>query len=189
MSTQANISTRRLDRSRFYDDLPLTTFDGLATNTEVNGLTVDGILFNYMVEGIPTNGQLNIDGGPGVTNHVSAPLIVSPRFLGGVQPGTLLLTLPSFADALGYGFAELTSLPLSDATTITVFSGNTAVGSLVYSGSPDPSLTGGFAAICEHCPFQPCRAQLPDRGRLVCGRPYRLQDPQESFPNRVRFFW
>lgn len=140
--------------------LPVITFDGLAYPEEVNGLTVDGVLFNYIVGGIPTNGQLVIDGGPGVTNHVSAPLIVSPRFLGR-EPGTLLLTLPSFADAVGYGFSELSGSQLSDATTITLFSDDAIVGSLVYQGNRDPVFTGGFAGIASTIPFNRLALNFP----------------------------
>jgi hypothetical protein len=93
--------------------------------------------------GTPTNGQVIIDGGPGTTNNVSPPNVVSI----GISTGTLLLTLPTTANALGYGFADLATTTLSDATTITLFNGNTTVGSLVYSGSPDPLFTGGFAGI------------------------------------------
>jgi len=44
----------------------LTTFTGVADGTEVNGLTVNGILFNYSLG----NGQVTIDGGPGTTNNI-----------------------------------------------------------------------------------------------------------------------
>jgi hypothetical protein len=133
----------------FFTGSPVTTFNGLANGTEVNGLTSNGILFNYLVGGTPTNGQVIIDGGPGPTNNVSPPNVVSI----GNHTGTLLLTLPTTANALGYGFADLAETTLSDATTITLFSGNTTVGSLVYSGSPDPVFTGGFAGIESTVPF------------------------------------
>lgn len=44
----------------------LTTFDGLANGTEVNGLIIDGIQFSYS----GGDSQLLIDGGPGITNNV-----------------------------------------------------------------------------------------------------------------------
>jgi hypothetical protein len=133
--------------------LPVTTFDGWATGTEVNGLTVDGILFNYLVDGVPTNGQLTIYGSDNFsTNHVLPPFITSPSFSGSSHPGTLLLTLPTFADALGYGFVEQ-PITLSDATTITLFNGNTSVGSLVYSSFYDAGFPGGFAGIGSTVPF------------------------------------
>ena len=68
--------------------LPVTTFDGLADGTEVNGLTVDGILFNYLVDGIPTNGQLRIYGSDNFsTNHVFPPFITTPSLSGSSPPG------------------------------------------------------------------------------------------------------
>ena len=51
------------------------TFTGLADGTEVNGLTVGGILFNYSLG----NGHVIIDGGPGITNNVAPQNIVSIR--------------------------------------------------------------------------------------------------------------
>src|SRR5215470_14084139 len=77
----------------------LTTFTGLANGTEVNGLIVDGIQFNYSLG----NGLVIIDGGPGPTNNISPPNIVSI----GNDTGTLRLTLPSFVDTFGDGYAIL----------------------------------------------------------------------------------
>jgi hypothetical protein len=41
----------------------LITFTGLANNTEVNGLSLEGVLFSYSLG----NGIVIIDGGPGVS--------------------------------------------------------------------------------------------------------------------------
>ena len=49
------------------------TFTGLANGTEVNGLTVSGVLFSYSLG----SGNVIIDGGPGTTNHIAPPNIVS----------------------------------------------------------------------------------------------------------------
>src|SRR5215472_640389 len=74
----------------------LTTFTGLANGTEVNGLTVDGIQFSYSLG----NGQVIIDGGPGMTNNINPPNIVSV----GNNTGILRLALPLFVDTFGYGY-------------------------------------------------------------------------------------
>src|ERR1700720_1690624 len=55
----------------------LIDFAGLAFGTEVNGLTASGALFNYIVGGSPLNGAVVIDGGPGATNNITPPNIVS----------------------------------------------------------------------------------------------------------------
>jgi len=123
----------------------LTTFTGLANGTEVNGLIVDGIQFNYSLG----NGLVIIDGGPGPTNNISPPNIVSI----GNDTGTLRLTLPSFVDTFGDGYAILNISAVANATTINLFSGATNVGSLSYSGVPDPAFTGGFAGIQSTIPF------------------------------------
>ena len=127
----------------------LTTFTGLADGTEVNGLTVNGILFNYSLG----NGQVQIDGGPGDTNNIAPPNIVSV----GNNTGVLSMTLPSFAGAFGYGYAVLSTGAVTAATTIALFSGANPVGSLSYNGVPDPLFTGGFAGIESTIPFNSVR--------------------------------
>jgi len=127
----------------------LIDFSGLANGTEVNGLSVDGVLFRYTIGGVPTNGAVVIDGGPGTTNNISPPNIVSV----GNNTGTLDMTLPGPTTLFGYGYAILAFGTVADATTISLFSGNTPVGSLSYVGSPDPGFTGGFAGIRSTIPF------------------------------------
>jgi len=117
----------------------LTTFTGLADGTEVNGLIVDGIQFSYSLG----NGQVVIDGGPGVTNNIAPPNIVSI----GNPAGVLTLLLPGLVDRFGYGYAILNTVPVANATTISLFNGVTPVGSLSYNGVIDPNFTGGFAGI------------------------------------------
>jgi len=123
----------------------LTTFTGLADGTEVNGLTRDGLLFQYSLG----NGNLVIDGGPGVTNNISPPNIVSI----GNNTGTLSILLPGSVDTFGYGFALLSTTPLAVGTTITLFNGATNVGSLSYAAALDPIFAGGFAGIQSTIPF------------------------------------
>jgi hypothetical protein len=115
------------------------TFTGLADGTEVNGLVVGGILFNYSLG----NGQVIIDGGPGVTNNVNPQNIVSI----GNPTGILTLTLSGLSNTFGYGYAVLATAAVPSATTITLFNGVTNVGSLAYNGLPDPIFAGGFAGI------------------------------------------
>ncbi|MFN0104926.1 MAG: PEP-CTERM sorting domain-containing protein [Bryobacteraceae bacterium] len=123
----------------------LITFTGLADGTEVNGLSVGGVLFSYSLG----NGMVIIDGGPGITNNVAPPNIVSIGNPGGV----LTLTLPGFFDTFGDGYAILNTVAVLNATTINLFSGATNVGSLSYNGVPDPTFTGGFAGIQSTIPF------------------------------------
>ncbi|MEP6602244.1 MAG: PEP-CTERM sorting domain-containing protein [Nitrospirota bacterium] len=124
---------------------PLITFTGLADGTEVNGLSVGGFQFSYSLG----NGQLVIDGGPGTTNNIAPPNIVST----GNSTGILTILLPSTATAFGYGYAILNTIAVTNATTISVFNGATALGSLSYNGVPDPTFTGGFAGIQSTIPF------------------------------------
>ena len=128
----------------------LTDFTGLANLTEVNGLTVNGILFSYSLG----NGRLVLDGGPGTTNNIQPLNIVSGP---GGNSGVLTLTFPSSMSSFGYGFAVLTTFSVANATTIDLFSGTTNVGSLSYSGAPDPVFAGGFAGIQSTIPFNSAR--------------------------------
>ena len=128
----------------------LITFLGLVDGTEVNGLLFGGVLFSYSLG----SGQVVIDGGPGVTNNVAPPNIVSV----GNNAGVLTLVLPAFSDIFGFGFAVLSTANLLNATTITLFSGATNIGALSYGAAPDPAFSGGFAGIQSVTPFN--RVQL-----------------------------
>jgi hypothetical protein len=123
----------------------LITFAGLPDGTEVNGLSTGGVLFSYSLG----NGIVVIDGGPGVTNNVAPPNIVSL----GNPTGVLTLILPGFFDTFGDGYALLNTVAVLNATTINLFSGATNVGSLSYNAVPDPAFTGGFAGIQSTIPF------------------------------------
>jgi hypothetical protein len=128
----------------------LTTFAGLSTGKEVNNLVVDGLLFQYSLG----NGDVIIDGGPGVTNTISPPNIVSV----GSDNGVLAITFPSLINQFGYGFAILSVAVVPASTTISLFDGAVPVGSLSYGGAPDPLFTGGFAGIQSTLAFN--RAEL-----------------------------
>jgi hypothetical protein len=142
-TTQAGVIT--VGPGAFPASSTLLEFTGLASGTEVNGLTVGGVLFTYSL----ANGMVQIDGGPGTTNNISPPNIVSI----GNDTGILTLTLAGFADLFGYGYAILNTVPVANATTITLFSGAANVGTLSYNGVPDPTFTGGFAGIQSTVPF------------------------------------
>ncbi len=148
-ASNARASTASVGIGAFGAGSTLTTFTGLADGTEVNGLTVNGILFNYSLG----NGQVTIDGGPGTTNNIVPPNIVSV----GNNTGVLSMTLPSSGDMFGYGYAVLNTVAVTAATTISLFSGATPVGSLSYNGVPDPVFTGGFAGIQSTIPFDTVR--------------------------------
>jgi hypothetical protein len=135
---------------------PLLTFNGLATGTEVNGLVVSGVTFSYTIDGTPTNGLVEIDQGPGPTNNIDPPNIVS--LFPGDPSGMLGVTLPASETLFGYGFAIFNHDLVANATTISLFMGSTPVGSLSYSGAPDPDFTGGFVGIQSTIPFN--RAEL-----------------------------
>jgi len=118
----------------------------------VNGLTYNGILFTYQVGGTPLNGGVAIESFNVPTNHVTVPFIATV----GNSRGTLNLALPETVSVFGYGYAaNSTFVPSSPnlITTISLFSGTTALGTLSYSAVPDPGVPGGFAGIESTIPF------------------------------------
>ena len=128
----------------------LINFTGLPDGTEVNGLTVGAVSFSYSLG----NESVIIDGGPGLTNNVDPPNVVSI----GDNSGVLTLTLGGSYALFGFGFAMLTDQSVLNAATITVFDGATNLGNLSYDSAPDPIFSGGFAGIQSTTPFN--RVQL-----------------------------
>ena len=146
----ARASTIAIGIGAFDPGSTLTTFTGLSNGKEVNNLVVDGLLFQYSLG----NGDVVIDGGPGVTNNIAPPNVVSV----GNDSGVLAITFPSLISQFGYGFA-IESFGVNPAsTTISLFDGAVPVGSLSYGGAPDPMFTGGFAGIQSTLAFN--RAEL-----------------------------
>jgi hypothetical protein len=72
--------------------------------------------------------------------------------------GILTVTIPSLVNLFGYGCAVLSTVAVTNATTINLFNGATPVGSLSFSGVLAPNFAGGFAGISSALPFN--RAQL-----------------------------
>jgi len=147
VASRASASVIPITAAAFGPGSTLTTFTGLAQGTEVNGLTVNGLLFGYSLG----NGQAFIDliDGPGDTNNLSRPDVVG----NGATSGVLSVTLPGLASAFGYGYALATTVTVTNATTIALFNGATAVGTLSYTGVADPVFAGGFAGISSTDPF------------------------------------
>ena len=131
------------------------TFGGLPNNTQANGLVVGGVTFVVTLNGATANGLVTVDGGPGMTNNINPPNLVST--IAASQP-TLTVILPGFSTQFGYGFALLAEGTVANATMIELFNGATSVGSLAYMATPDPSFPGGFAGIESTLPFD--RAEL-----------------------------
>jgi hypothetical protein len=117
----------------------------LPDGTEVNGLTVGGLVLSYSLG----NGNVVIDGGPGITNNVAPPNIVSIANGAGI----LGVLLPAPVSTFGYGFAISNMGTVANATTMALFMGATPVGTLSYTGTPDPAFAGGFAGIQSTIPF------------------------------------
>jgi hypothetical protein len=121
------------------------TFDALTSGTEVNNLFYGGVTFTYSLG----DSQIIIGRGPGPTNNIAPANIVSA----GDNTGTLALLLPGFQTIFAYGYAILATNTVASATTITLFSGMTQIGAVSFTGSPDPTFTGGFAGIQSTIPF------------------------------------
>ena len=136
--------------NNFAPDAISLDFSGIALGTEVNALFVDNVLFQVTQNGVPTNGKVIVDAGPGTTNNIAPPNLVSLSNPSGLA---LVVLFPNSTIQFGYGYAILAMSPLSPATTIQLFAGLTPVGSLDFAGSPDPKFTGGFAGLSSTMPF------------------------------------
>jgi len=145
--TAAVASVAPIGAGAFPGSALLVDFDGLADGTEVNGLVVDGLTFSYSLG----NGQVIIDDGPGTTNNIEIPNIVSAP--GGNNSGALTIILPSPATMFGYGYAILSLGDVASATTMSIFEGATPLGSLSFNGASDPIFTGGFAGLASTLEF------------------------------------
>jgi hypothetical protein len=53
----------------------------------------------------------------------------------------------------GFGYAVIALQTVPNAVTVTLFNGATNLGSLGYTGVPDPFFSGGFAGIADATPF------------------------------------
>lgn len=144
-TTNAVASVMSVGAGAFSASDLLVTFTGIPAGTEVNGLAVDGLTFSYSLG----NGQVITDGGPGVTNNISPPNIVSI----GSNAGALTIMLPFAADLFGYGYAILNTTFIASATTMSIFDGVTPAGTLSYDGNLDPTFSGGFAGLVSTRPF------------------------------------
>lgn len=128
---------------------PLITFDGVAAGTAVNGLFVDNVGFQFTINGIQASAAF-IDGGPGITNNITPPDIVSNE---GNAGATLTVMLPTPARVFGYGYAINNVGFVPNATYVELFNGTTSLGIVSFDGKPDPTFTGGFAGVFSSDPF------------------------------------
>ena len=117
---------------------PQVTFSEVASGTSLNGLTINGFKFS---ESTPNASTAPPGSGPGNTNNINNDMALS----GGTLPVGYVLTvgLPGLSSSFGFGYAILGG----DTLNIQLFNGLTSLGSLTYTGTPDPSFNGGFAGI------------------------------------------
>ena len=140
MSSGAAAQVVAIGSGAFSGSPPPITFTGVATGTEVNGLSVSGFQFFYSLG----SGNVIIGSGPGNTNNVNDPSIVS-NF--GSNTGVLTILLPSLSNRFGFGFAVNSFTGLAFGTSVTVLNGATSLGNLLYAAPLDPVFAGGFAGI------------------------------------------
>ncbi len=178
LAANAPASVISIAQSAFPTGATTIDFTGIPDGTEVNGLTVSGANFSYLLNGVPTSGAVQIDGGPGSTNHLSPPNVVSV----GDPTGVLDITLPSAVKLFGYGFAILSGDPVTGATSVTAFNGATALGSLSFDGVPDPTFTGGFAGIQSTLAFDRVELTFSSDAPAFAIDNLMLADPTAAAP-------
>jgi len=139
-ASHASATTIPIGSVAFGPGSTLTTFTGVPSGTEVNGLIVDGITFSWSLG----DGKLVVTGPLPPSNNISGTAISKSL---GPSSGILTLTFPSLIDLFGYGFEIMNGGVVPNATTISLFDGAVPVGSLSYGAAPDPQNSGGFAGI------------------------------------------
>lgn len=118
---------------------PVVTFSEVALGTPLNGLTINGFIFS---ETIPNT--LVAVGGPANTNSITQP---SALGVGNPAGETITVVMPTLMSGFGFGYAVLSTAVVPNAVNVTLFNGLTNLGSLSYTGSPDPAFAGGFMGI------------------------------------------
>jgi hypothetical protein len=136
-------------------------FAALPPGTEANGLVLNGVLFQVTKNGLPTNGIVIVDAGPGLTGNIAPPNLVSVFDINGVA---LIVSLPDLTTQFGYGYAINAQVPVPAATTIQLFAGSTPIGSISFAGIPDPNFTGGFAGVASDTAFDRAVLTFSDLG-------------------------
>ena len=136
-------------------------FSAHADNTEANGLIVDGILFQATKNGSSTNGVVIVDGGPGTTGNITPPNLVSLSDLNAIA---LIVSLPNLAIQFGYRYTLNAAVSIPVATTIELFASSAPVGSISFTGIPDPIFTGGYAGLASDAPFDRAVLTFSDVG-------------------------
>jgi hypothetical protein len=70
-----------------------------------------------------------------------------------IDGAALVVSLPNLTTQFGYGYAILSEDTVPAATTINLFAGQTSIGNISFTGTPDPLFTGGFAGVASDTPF------------------------------------
>ena len=150
-----------LGRLDFASGATTLDFAALPTGTEANGLILDAVLFQVTKNSVASNGIVVVDGGPGTTGNITPPNLVSLSDPNGVA---LIVSLPNLAIQFGYGYAINAGVSVPAATTIELFAGTTSIGSISFTGIPDPFFTGGFAGVASDTPFDRAVLTFSDVG-------------------------
>ena len=129
----------------------LITFNGIAHNTPVNGMTIDSVLFSYLLNDVPSN-ELTVRIEPPITNNISPPHLSNRA---GTNANALLrLTFAMPTERLGYGFAFNTGTTIPTGSTATLFDATDAmVGVLSANAIAEPTFSGGFLGLRSTIPF------------------------------------
>jgi hypothetical protein len=102
-----------------------------------------------------------VDGGPGTTGNITPPNLVSLSDLNAIA---LIVSLPNLAIQFGYGYALNAAVSIPVATTIELFASSAPVGSISFTGTPDPIFTGGYGGVASDTPFDRAVLTFSDVG-------------------------
>lgn len=123
----------------------LIDFGTNETGAPIDGQTISGVQFSFLVNGLHSNNAV-IDDGPGNTNNITIANVVNNS---GNANAVLEMVFPSPETRIGYGYAVLLQAATPAGTTVEVFNAaNQSLGFLSPAiSSPDPSFAGGFWGV------------------------------------------
>jgi hypothetical protein len=123
----------------------LIDFGTVETNAPIDGQTINGVQFSFLVNGVHSNNAV-IDDGPGNTNNITVANVVNNS---GNANAVIEINFPSPETRIGYGYAVLLSTATPAGTTVEVFNAaNQSLGFLSPAiSNPDPMFAGGFWGV------------------------------------------
>ncbi|MBI4296986.1 MAG: PPC domain-containing protein, partial [Chloroflexi bacterium] len=131
------------------------TFDEVASGTPINGQTIEGVTFSFLVDGQPSTDARADFGGPG-----NSPLM-RPPLLEGDPRGTLGLAFADPPTSINFAFSLLVGGAIPDGATLKLFNAsNQLIGTFFQAASVPGSFFFPEAAVGADSQVPIARAEI-----------------------------